>query len=61
SYLVRTSLARVAQWMDALGTLPMPPPEAAAAHVAALIERLSVDSETPQGRLTHLASPLRLA
>ena len=62
SWLVRISLAQVGRWLVSRGEVPEPklrdvPKE----FTAAEIERWSTTSETPVGRLHHLAPVLRLS
>jgi len=62
SWLVRTSLAQTGKWLVDRGQVP----EAALGHApkeipAADIARWSIDSDTPVGKLRHLAPTVRLS
>ncbi len=56
SWLVRTSLAQVGHWLQAQGELAMSDLDGVAADFgAAEIEKWRMSTDTPMGRLTHLA------
>ncbi len=55
SWLVRTSLAQIGKWLVDLGEVPAAPLADAPREIPmAEIERWSIDSDTPVGRLRHL-------
>jgi crotonobetainyl-CoA:carnitine CoA-transferase CaiB-like acyl-CoA transferase len=62
SWLVRISLAQVGRWLVQRGEVPVSALEGAAQEFTpAELERWSMTSETPVGRLQHLAPVIRLS
>ncbi|HJU20041.1 MAG TPA: CoA transferase [Stellaceae bacterium] len=62
SWLVRLSLAQTGRWLVARGEVPQQSLAEAASDLSPEeIERWSIDSETPVGRLRHLGPTVRLS
>ena len=59
SYVVRCSLARTAQWISDFGLVSRPTEAEEQFRVSALVDKLSVQTSTQHGRLTHLQPVLR--